>query len=111
MGWIASLQSVGRSLTSVERGVGVSLIKRTTRRSQPTEAGMAFYARVKPALAAIESARAEAADRARELSGRLRVSAPALFARAFVVPAICEFLARFPGVEVELKVSDRGSRR
>jgi DNA-binding transcriptional LysR family regulator len=102
-----SLQSIGRSLTSVERSVGVPLIKRTTRRSHPTEAGLAFYARVKPALVEIESARAEAADLAREPSGRLRVSAPALFARAFVVPAICEFLTRFPGVEVDLKVSDR----
>jgi DNA-binding transcriptional LysR family regulator len=102
-----SLQSIGRSLTSVERGVGVPLIKRTTRRSDPTEAGLAFYARVKPALAEIESARAEAADLTRALSGRLRVSAPVLFARSFVVPAICEFLTRFPGVEVDLKVSDR----
>jgi DNA-binding transcriptional LysR family regulator len=66
-----SLQSINRSLPSVERGVGISLIKRTTRRSQPTEAGMAFYPRVKPALAEIENARAEAVDRARELSGRL----------------------------------------
>ena len=102
-----SLQSIGRSLTSVERSVGVPLIKRTTRRSHPTEAGLAFYARVKPALAEIENARAEAADLVREPSGRLRVSAPALYARAFVVPAICDFLTRFPGVEVELKVSDR----
>lgn len=102
-----SLQSIGRSLTSLEHSVGVPLIKRTTRHSHPTEAGLAFYARVKPALAEIENARAEAADLTREFSGRLRVSAPVLLSRAFVVPAICELLTRFPGVEIDLKVSDR----
>ena len=102
-----SLQSIGRSLASLEASVGVPLIKRTTRQSHPTEAGRAFYARIKPAVAEIDQARAEAADSGRELSGRLRVGAPALFARAFVVPTVCEFLTRFPRVEVELKASDR----
>ena len=37
-----SLQSVGRSLASLEAGVGVPLIRRTTRKSHPTEAGLAF---------------------------------------------------------------------
>ena len=40
---------------------GVALIRRTTRRSQPTGAGMAFYARVKFALTEIDHARGEAA--------------------------------------------------
>lgn len=102
-----TLQSIGRSLTSLEKSVGVALIKRTTRQSHPTEAGLAFYARLKPAVAEIDNAREEAADLARKLTGRLRIGAPALFARAFVVPAVCEFVARFPHVEVELQTSDR----
>jgi len=104
-----TLQSIGRSLASLEQGIGVALIKRTTRQSHPTEAGSAFYARVKPALAEIEIARSEAADLERKLSGRLCVGAPVLFARAFVAPAICDFLARFPQVEAELKASDRAA--
>lgn len=102
-----TLQSIGRSLASLEQGIGVTLVKRTTRQSHPTEAGLVFYARVKPALAEIEGARSEAQDLARRLSGRLCVAAPILFARAFVAPAVCDFLARFPLVEVELKASDR----
>ncbi len=34
-----SLQSVSRSLAALEREVGVELIRRTTRRSNPTDAG------------------------------------------------------------------------
>ncbi|MET0510021.1 MAG: LysR family transcriptional regulator [Burkholderiaceae bacterium] len=102
-----SLQSISRSLAGLERQLGVSLIRRTTRRSAPTEAGLAFYDRVKPALAEIEQAKAEAADRGRDLSGRLRIAAPRLFAQAFVAPAVCSFMGRFPRIEVDLKVSDR----
>ena len=102
-----SLQSINRSLTAVERGVGVELISRTTRQSSPTEAGLAFYRRVKPALTEIVDAKLEAASRRGEASGLLRIGAPVLFAPAHVAPAVCEFLERHPQVEIELKVSDR----
>ncbi|HMN82870.1 MAG TPA: LysR family transcriptional regulator, partial [Burkholderiaceae bacterium] len=101
-----TLQSISRSLATLEHSVGVPLIRRTTRRSQPTEAGLAFHARIKSALAEIDEARSEAADRARQLSGRLVVAAPVLFARSFVTPVVCDFLARFPAVEVDLRASD-----
>ena len=43
-----TLQAVSRSLSTLERSVGVELVRRTTRLSHPTEAGLAFYRRVKP---------------------------------------------------------------
>jgi DNA-binding transcriptional LysR family regulator len=102
-----SLQSINRSLTSLERSVGTALVGRTTRHSAPTEAGLAFYRRVKPALAEIDAARREAADRRAAPSGLLRIGAPVLFAPAYVAPVVCEFLERHRQVEIELKVSDR----
>src|SRR4029077_19255629 len=41
-----SLQSISRSLATLEGDLGVELIVRTTRRSAATEAGLAFYRRV-----------------------------------------------------------------
>jgi len=102
-----SLQSVNRSLATLERSVGVELIRRTTRQSIPTEAGLAFYRRVKPALLEINDAKLEAASQRTEPSGVLRVGAPVLFAPTYVTPAICEFLQQHPQVEIELRVSDR----
>src|SRR6266481_2831479 len=81
-----SLQSVNRSLVTLERSVGVELVRRTTRQSFPTEAGLAFYRRVKPALAEISDARLEAANQRAEPSGLLRIAAPVQFAATFVVP-------------------------
>lgn len=102
-----SLQSINRSLATLERGVGVELVRRTTRHSNITEAGRAFYDRVKPALTAINDARLKAADARMEPSGLLRIGAPVLFAPAYVVPAIRTYMERYPGIEVELKISDR----
>lgn len=102
-----SLQSISRSLTTLERSIGVDLVRRTTRRSHPTEAGLAFYRRVKPALTEIKDARLEATSEQAELTGLLRVGGPAMFAAAHIVPVICELVARHPKIEIELKVSDR----
>jgi DNA-binding transcriptional LysR family regulator len=102
-----SLQSVNRSLVTLEKSVGVELVRRTTRRSFATEAGLAFYRRVKPAITEIGEARLEAASRRDEPSGLLRIAAPVQFAAAFVVPAAAQFMRRYPRVEVDLKVSDQ----
>jgi DNA-binding transcriptional LysR family regulator len=70
-----SLQSVSRSLAALERGVGVELVRRTTRQSSLTEAGRAFYNRVKPALTEINDAKLEVAGAQTQPSGLLRIPA------------------------------------
>lgn len=100
------LQSLNRSLIALERSVGVELVKRTTRRSEPTEAGRLFYERIKPAVAEIIEARNEAASIRGEVSGPLKIGAPVLFASSYVAPIIGRFLKLYPKVEIELKASD-----
>jgi DNA-binding transcriptional LysR family regulator len=102
-----SLQAVNRSLAALEQSVGIELVRRTTRKSFATEAGLAFYRRVKPAFAEIAEARLEATNRRVEPSGLLRIAAPVLFGSAYVVPAIADFMARYPRIETDLRVSDR----
>jgi len=100
------LQSLNRSLIALERAVGVELVKRTTRRSEPTEAGRIFYDRIRPAVAAIMEARNEAANVRGEVSGSLKVGAPVLFASSHVAAIVGQFLKLYPNVEVELRASD-----
>jgi DNA-binding transcriptional LysR family regulator len=101
-----SLQSISRSLATLEQSVGVELVRRTTRQSRPTEAGTAFYRRVKPALLEITEAKLEAADQQIEPSGLLRIGAPVLFAPTYLVPVIAAFMQRYQDIEVELELSD-----
>ena len=101
-----SLQSVSRSLAALEREVGVELIRRTTRRSAPTDAGLAFYRRLSVALGEIEAAKLETSTRRAEAMGILRVAGSTAFAPLYVVPALPAFLKDHPRVEVELDLSD-----
>lgn len=102
-----SLQSISRSLATLERSLGVQLIRRTTRRLQPTDPGVAFHRRVKPAFLEMREARREATSRQGEPTGLLRVGGPVMFATAYMVPVLCELRQRHPQIEVELTVSDR----
>ena len=53
---------MSRSLAAVEREVGVELVRRTTRRLSPTDAGLAFNRRVSGALGELEAAKSQAAS-------------------------------------------------
>jgi DNA-binding transcriptional LysR family regulator len=101
-----SLQSVSRSLAAVERDVGVELIRRTTRRSSPTDAGLAFHRRLTAALAEIDAAKLETSNRRAEATGLLRISGSSAFAPLYIVPALPDFLAAHPKVDLELDLSD-----
>lgn len=100
------LQSVSRSLAALEAAMGVELIHRNTRSATPTETGLAFYRRVKPAVEAIREAQQEAANQRLEPSGILRVGAPVLFAPEFLMPIIADYMRQYPKVQVELHTSD-----
>jgi DNA-binding transcriptional LysR family regulator len=101
-----SLQSISRSLATLEGDLGVELIARTTRRSAATEAGLAFYRRVGAALSEIEVAKLETSNRRSEPVGLLRITCSTVFAPLYVVPAVCAFLESHPKVDIDLDMSD-----
>ncbi len=101
-----SLQAVSRSLAALEEDIGVELIHRSTRHSTASEAGLAFYRRMKPAIAEIREAEIEVSNRRSEPSGVLRIGAPVLFGPDFIVPIIAEYMSAHPKVMVDLQLSD-----
>lgn len=101
-----SLQSVSRALATLEDELGVELVRRTTRRMQPSPAGVIFHQRMKAALADIEHARAEATRENARIGGVFRVGASVLFAPNYVTPAAIAFLQRFPALEIDLVLAD-----
>jgi len=101
-----SLQSVSRSLAALESGLDIELVARTTRRSAPTEEGLAFYRRISAALSEIEAARHETSKRRAQASGLLRITSSTGFAPLHIVPAARAFLDLHPHVEIELDISD-----
>lgn len=97
--------TVSRQVTALEKHLGVSLLKRTTRSFALTLEGLSFYESAQRALAAIDEA--EAAVRSPEaLSGVVRLTAPLTLARARIIAYIAEFQLAHPGLQVELKLTD-----
>jgi len=102
----SSQSAVSKSVGRLERRLGVRLIQRSTRTLSLTSEGTAYYERVAPLLRAIEEAE-DVIQVASEAKGRLRVSAPQEFGRLLIATWAPEFLARHPGVKLELNVTDR----
>lgn len=100
----------GRASTAVKRleeSVGVRLLHRTTRSVQLTEDGRAFHTRARDLLADCDNLHSMFADDGAALRGRLRVDLPTELARATIVPALPDFIARHPDLELELSSTDR----
>ncbi|HKR87142.1 MAG TPA: LysR family transcriptional regulator [Phenylobacterium sp.] len=100
----------GRASTAVrrlEQDVGVRLLHRTTRSVQLTEDGRAFHARARRLLAEVDDLRSMFVGDHLALRGRLRVDLPTELARTTIVPALPEFMAAHPELELELSSTDR----
>ncbi len=67
---------------------------------------MALFRRLSAALADIEAAKLEAANRRADASGLLRLTASSAFAPLYIVPYLPAFLAAHPRVEIELGLTD-----
>src|SRR5215468_7463734 len=97
--------AVTRALAVLEERVGARLLERTTRRSRPTDAGRRLADHARVVLADYGEAVREAA--AAPVRGVLRVTAPLVFGRRHVTPIVASFLDAYPGIRVDLVLSDR----
>jgi DNA-binding transcriptional LysR family regulator len=102
-----SLQSTSRVLATLEQEFGVQLVARTTRKSAPTAAGLAFSNRIRGALADIQFAREDLADARQKIGGRIRVGASTLFGPRYVLPALAAAAEKHPDLEIELALADQ----
>ncbi len=98
---------VSARLSELERALGARLMRRTTRALTLTQEGNSFYRRAKQILRDVEGAAAEVAARQRTLTGSLRISAPVGFGNLHLGPALFNFIAENPGLELTLEVDDR----
>tara|TARA_R110002167_G_scaffold876_3_gene3869 strand:+ start:9865 stop:10755 length:891 start_codon:yes stop_codon:yes gene_type:complete len=93
-------------INKLEAELGVRLIHRTTRKVSLTEEGKAFLPHAEDVISSIEAARASVGAGNAFPRGTLRVAAPASFGRMHILPALTSFLALYPDLHVDLKLSD-----
>lgn len=98
---------VSQQVAKLEEEVGTTLLMRTTRRLQPTEAGRMFHLRCVLVLREAEDALGELAQARTEPKGLLRITAPYDYGTSVVVPLVTAFTARYADCKVELSLSDK----
>jgi DNA-binding transcriptional LysR family regulator len=102
----SSLPSVSRRLAAMEERLGVRLIDRGSRRFTLTEEGGVLHERALTILRDLDAAEAEATAQAKHPRGRMRVGVPLEIGRRRIAPLVAEFTARYPGISIELVLSD-----
>ncbi len=99
--------SVSIRLKDLERVIGMSLVRRTTRSITLTPAGQQLVEETRASFTHIERGIAGVQDLAGAPRGLVRMTAPVALGRQHIAPAIPALLERYPELRLELELSDR----
>jgi DNA-binding transcriptional LysR family regulator len=99
--------TLSRRVAELEQELGVRLVERGAHRLRLTEEGRALHERTRGLLADIDEAGEAIASRAPVPRGRLRVSAPIVFAHVVLARVGVRFALAYPQVELEIVAEDR----
>jgi DNA-binding transcriptional LysR family regulator len=100
-------QATSRSIARLERDLGVTLFRRTTRSLAPTEAARQYYDRCVEALSLLSAGEREIASRRKAPDGHVRMSVPTTYGHHRLLPSLGAFRERFPDVRVDVNISNQ----
>jgi DNA-binding transcriptional LysR family regulator len=98
--------SISRQMSALEEHLGARLLNRTSRQLTLTEAGELYYGKVEQILGLVADANDGVASLQGTARGVLRVHSRMLVGHVVLVPALPRFLARFPDVQIDLRLSN-----
>jgi LysR family transcriptional regulator for bpeEF and oprC len=94
-------------IKELEAHIGARLLQRTTRRVTVTAEGAAYYERAVRVLGDVEDMDALVAHTRTQPRGRLRIDIGSALASLILIPALPDFRAKYPDIQIDLGVSDR----
>ena len=98
--------AISKRIAWLEEALGVLLFNRTTRKLNLTEAGSALYARSKPLVNEWQDVKSEITSINDEPHGLLRLGMPIAFGNQHVVNILPDFLAQYPKIQVDLRLTN-----
>jgi LysR family transcriptional regulator, regulator for bpeEF and oprC len=99
--------TVSAQVLALEKRLRVKLLHRTTRRVSVTTDGAAYYERAIRLLNELEETEAALHQATSNPKGRLRVDVPTPLGRLVIIPALQDFLKRYPEIQLEIGCDDR----
>lgn len=97
---------VSRRVARLEEQLGARLLTRSAQGAQPTDAGQAYFERASNVLAELEAAQEVVAEAVTQVAGPIRLTAPLSFGTAYLAPALADFAAAYPRVELDVSFED-----
>ena len=98
--------ALSRAVSNLEKRLGVRLFVRTTRRVRLTDDGQSFFQRCQSVLDELREAEREVTRQQVQPAGLVRLSLPTSYGHYRVLPALTEFVKRYPGIRIELQLSN-----
>ena len=98
--------AISKLVTRLERRLGVRLLQRSTRRLALTAEGEIYFERVQRIVREIEDTESDVMRLSGVPRGRVRIGLGNAFATYALVPALPEFMARFPEITLDLLVTE-----
>lgn len=99
--------SVSRSVSRLERELGCKLLVRTTRKLRLSEAGSGVFQRAASMMDAARDVMAQGGTASQAPQGRVTLGVPKAVGRFVIHPLMEAFLARYPEVDICLRLEDR----
>jgi DNA-binding transcriptional LysR family regulator len=99
--------SVSQAIQQLETRLQTQLFHRTTRTVQLTPDGQLFYEKSKDVLSEIEELETLFISDDSQIAGVIRVNMSHPMARHLVIPALPEFLERYPNLSIDISSEDR----
>ena len=99
--------NVSYHLAQLEKSVGVQLLRRTTRRVEPTELGMRLVECGRNIQNEVLAAHEIITSLGQELQGRVGISVPSGYGQMVMGPWLIEFKRRYPGIVLDVLFENR----
>ncbi|MBL0393773.1 LysR family transcriptional regulator [Ramlibacter monticola] len=99
--------NVSYHLNQLEKDAGVQLVRRTTRRVEPTEVGRRLYEHGRRVQNEMLAARETIATFGQGLQGRVGLSVPSGFGELVMSQWLIEFKRQFPGIVLDVLFENR----
>lgn len=93
-------------LAKLENYLGADLLRRSTRKVALSIEGADFLPFAKEMLAQEDAALAALGKGAANVGGTLRFAAPSSFAQLYIAPILPKFMAQYPDITLDLRLSD-----
>lgn len=104
-----SSSALSKQISWLEDHLNTKLMRRTTRHISLTESGKSYYDNAKRILNEIDCLQHSIQEQGESLHGTLRVAFQAISQQTRLLKIIPDFLAKYPGIEIELLENPRQS--